>query len=492
MIIKGASRAAPAKLAKHLEREDTNERVEALEFRDVPLEDLEHALRHMQMLTAGTRGYKGLYHANIDPHADYPMTREQWERCADVLEQELGFEGQPRVIVLHKKEGREHIHVVWARTDVETMTLRSDAFTYGKHERASARLEEEFGHEHVPGKWYKRDMEQELPMAELNHAEWQQMERSQLDPRERKAEITGLYERADNGQAFQNALEDAGYLLARGDRRAIVVVDIAGEVHSLNRQVTSAKAKEIREKIADIDMSALPDVNAARELQEQRRDARNSAKGRADAEEGRTETPEIDRGPDGADQSQKRDAPAQDAPPILAPEDPALMEASAELEQNHERRREYFEQDWEKRIAREMDLVNRQIRERREIERKTDWKEMEGKSGFERFDHKLKDRLDRKRVRDRHDERQAREKERDARDAERREARMEELLRDRERHRDKMERTFEREHQQLEEMHRRDQERARQQELDRARDPSPPDFDPSGDRPPDRGGGYDR
>lgn len=69
---------------------------------------------------------------------------------------------------------------------------------------------------------------------------------------------------------------------------------------------------------------------------------------------------------------------------------------------------------------------------------------------------------------------------------------MEELLRDKERHRDKMERTFEREHRQLEEMHRRDQERARQQELDRARDPSPPDFDPSGDRPPDRGGGYDR
>ena len=30
MIIKGASRAAPAKLAKHLERGDTNEHVEIL------------------------------------------------------------------------------------------------------------------------------------------------------------------------------------------------------------------------------------------------------------------------------------------------------------------------------------------------------------------------------------------------------------------------------------------------------------------------------
>ncbi len=487
MIIKGASRAAPAKLAKHLEREDTNERVEALEFRDVPLENLEHALRHMQMLTAGTRGYKGLYHANIDPHADYPMTREQWERCADVLEQELGFEGQPRVVVLHKKEGREHIHVVWARTDVETMTLRSDAFTYGKHERASARLEEEFGHEHVPGKWYKRDMDKELPMAELDHTEWQQMERSKLDPRERKAEITGLYERADNGRAFHNALEDAGYLLARGDRRAIVVVDIAGEVHSLNRQIKTAKAKEIREKIADIDMGSLPDVNAARELQEQRREARSSAKGRADAEDGRAVVSETDRAPEGADQPSKPDKRTQDALPILAPDDPALAEARADLNQNHDRRREIFEQDWDKRIAREMDLVKRQIQEQRDIERKVDWKQMEPGKGIERFEHKLKDRLDPKRISDRYDERQNREKERDVRDAERRESRMTELLRDREQAREKMESAFEREHHQLEDMHRRDQERARQQELDRARDPQPPDV-----KPPDLGGGHDR
>ena len=112
---------------------------------------------------------------------------------------------------------------------------------------------------------------------------------------------------------------------------------------------------------------------------------------------------------------------------------------------------------------------------------------MEPGKGIERFEHKLKDRLDPKRISDRYDERQSREKERDVRDTERRDARMAELLRDREQGRDKMETTFEREHRQLEDMHRRDQERARQQELDRARDPQPPES-----KPPDRGGGYDR
>ena len=481
MIIKGKSRARPKGLAKHLERTDTNEHVDLLQVDFSATGNLEEALSDMQALCLGTQGKNGLYHANIDPHADYPMTREQWERCADVLEQELGFEGQPRVIVLHKKEGREHIHVVWARTDIDTMTLRPDSFTYGKHERASARLEEEFGHEYVPGKWHKRDPEKELPMADYNHAEWQQSERSGLDAVERKQEITALYEHSDNGQSFQNALEDHGYVLANGDRRVLVVVDIAGHVHSLNRQITTAKAKDIRDKIADIDPASLPDVSEARELQEQRREARRSASGREEAEQIRIETPETaEPVPESPDQP-------KEALPILAPDDPALAEARADLNQNHDRRREIFEQDWEKRIAREMDLVMRQIQERRDIERKVDWKQMEPGKGIERFEHKLKDRLDPKRISDRYDERQSREKERDVRDAERRDARMAELLRDREQAREKMESKFDREYRTLEDMHRRDQERARQQELDRARDPQPPES-----KPPDRGGGYDR
>lgn len=488
MIIKGASRPAPAKLAKHLERGDTNEHVEILEFEGVATENLAEALSDMQLLASGTRGKKGLYHANIDPHADYPMTREQWDRAVAVLEQELGLEGQPRVTVMHRKNGREHIHVVWARTDIDTMTLRSDSNNYAAHERASHQLEIEFGHEHVPGRHSKRDRSESRPVAEITHAEWQQMERSKLDPRERKAEITALYEQSDNGQSFQNALEDGGYLLAQGDRRALVVVDIAGEVHSLNRQITTAKAKEIREKIADIDAASLPDVSEARELQEQRREARRSASGRAEAEQGREGASEAPETPDKAAQgAQERPEGTAERLPVLAPDDPALAEARAELNQNHDRRREIFEQDWEKRIAREMDLVKRQIQERRDIERRADWKKMEPGKGMERFEHKLKDRLDPKRISDRYDERQQRETKRDTRDTNRREARMAELLRDREQARDKMETMFEREHSTLEDMHRRDQERARSQELDRARDPKPPEI-----KPPDRGGGYDR
>ena len=245
MIIKGGSRSAPGQLAYHLQRVDTNERVQILELNS-GADDLKTTFRDWQILSEGTRGEKGLYHANIDPALGYTMTPEQWKRAVDVLEKELGFEGQPRAVVMHDKEGRQHIHVVWQRTDIETMTLRSDSQNYAAHERASLQLEQEFGHEHVPGKHAKRDREAQpdFPSADVSHDEWQQAERSGIGHKDRKAQVTGLYEASDSGQAFKAALEDAGYVLARGDRRDFVILDEDAKVHSLGRQLPGVKAKE--------------------------------------------------------------------------------------------------------------------------------------------------------------------------------------------------------------------------------------------------------
>jgi len=264
MIVKGGSRGGPGQLAAHLMRADTNERVEVLENHS-PY-DLHATFRDWQTLCEGTRGKKGLYHVNIDPDARYEMTRAQWARAVEVLEKELGLEGQPRAVVMHEKNGRQHIHVVWQRTDIETMTLRSDSYNYLAHERASLRLEQEFGHEHVPGKHAKRDREKQpdFPRAEVSHDEWQQAERGGMGHRERKAQVTALYESSDSGPAFKAALEDAGYVLARGDRRDFVILDSDAKVHSLGRQLPGVKAKELRAFMADVDPETLPGVKEAR------------------------------------------------------------------------------------------------------------------------------------------------------------------------------------------------------------------------------------
>lgn len=269
MIVNGKSRGGPKQLATHLLRADTNERVTVLELQSSHTE-LADAFKEWQMIAEGTQGKRGLYHANIDPDARYTMSAEQWHRSVEVLERELGLDGQPRAVILHEKHGRQHLHVVWQRTDIATMTLISDSKNYYAHEDASSRLEEEFGHERVPGKHSKRDPDRALPQAEINHAEWQQAERTGIDPRAFKDQVTALYQASDSGPAFQQALDAQGLMIAKGDRRDFVVIDPSGEVYSLARQIRGVTATDLRSFMADIDPEALPSVAAAKALQRER------------------------------------------------------------------------------------------------------------------------------------------------------------------------------------------------------------------------------
>jgi hypothetical protein len=275
MIIKGGSRARPGQLAWHLQRLDTNEKVEILELQS-PAPTLGEAFLDWQTLSEGTRGTKGLYHANIDPAQDYVMTPEQWQRAVNLLEKELHLEGQPRAVVMHEKDGRTHIHVVWARTDIDRMVLCPDSQNYLAHERASQRLEMEFGHEPVPGKHAKRDRDKqpEFPRAEANQAEWQQGERTGIDAATRKDQVTALRQASDNAQAFEVALEEQGYILAKGDRRDFVIVDQTGSIHSLGRQIQDIKAAQLREFMKPIDRETLPSAAQAVAFQRQRQQER--------------------------------------------------------------------------------------------------------------------------------------------------------------------------------------------------------------------------
>ncbi len=247
---------------------DTNEHVSILEIQH-PVADLNDAFFCWQTLSEGSRGTKGLYHANIDPAEQYTLTPEQRIRAVNVLEEELGFQGQDRVVVMHEKHGRAHLHVVWCRMDYDTGTLRSDSQNYLKHERASLRLEREFGHEIVPGKHAKRDREKqpEFPRQDYDFFEAQTAERAPMTVQDRKAQIRALHAGAANGQAFKNALEEAGYILAQGDR-GYLVVDQAGLASVLSRNLQGMKKAQVDAFIADVPLDRLPTREEAKALQE--------------------------------------------------------------------------------------------------------------------------------------------------------------------------------------------------------------------------------
>ena len=265
MVIKGSARGGAAGLAAHLQRTDTNERAELRELRGVAAEDLDGALREMEAVASGARSKRYFYHASINTRADEQLTPEQWRQAIDRLEKELDLTGQPRAVVAHVKEGRAHVHVVWSRIDLDTLRAIPDSHNFRRHEIVSRELEREFGHARVQGAHIER--EGDRPARTPTHAEMQQAERSGIDRHEAKAQLTEIWNRTDSGKAFSAAIEEQGWMLARGDRRDFVVVDQAGEVFSLARSIDRAKAKDIRQRMADLDAGNLPTVRQAKKLQ---------------------------------------------------------------------------------------------------------------------------------------------------------------------------------------------------------------------------------
>jgi hypothetical protein len=269
VVIKGRARGGAAALAAHLERRDTNERVLVSEMRGVTARDVRGALREMDAMGIGAESVRTLYHASINTAPGERLTDEQKKRAADRLEKELGFDGQPRIIVEHLKKDREHMHVVFLRIDTGHMVAIPDSHNYRRHELVARELEREFGHDRVQGAHVERDG-LDRPERTPSHAEMQQAERTGLTPQEAKARVTELWSQADTGRAFAASVEAEGWVLARGDKRDFVIVDAGGGTHSLSRRIEGAKAADVRQRMADVDQATLPGVDEARTLQKGR------------------------------------------------------------------------------------------------------------------------------------------------------------------------------------------------------------------------------
>lgn len=280
MIIKGKSRAGPGALASHLGNAEKNERVQLLETRGTIASDLRGALVEMDAYAAGSRCEKPLYHAAISPEPPHRLTPEQRTEAVDALEEKLGLEGHSRVVVLHEKLGREHLHVVWSRIDLETMRSVHDGHNYRKHEEVARDLERRFDHERVQGAHAEREGV-ERPDRTPSRAELRQEERTGISGKQVKTEVSAAFRASDGPDAFKAALAEKGYQLAQGDRRDFVVVDQAGGVHSLARRIDAMKAADLREFMAPLDRESLPGAEeasaAAKELWRQAREAGDDA-----------------------------------------------------------------------------------------------------------------------------------------------------------------------------------------------------------------------
>jgi relaxase-like protein len=274
MIVKGSPRKDGHALALYfMNSEDGARRI----FGTDPIGDTITAMTEWDEIGLLTRGEKPLYHMQLCPDSKYPVTDEQWKRMAEIVLEELGAAGHDYELYFHpgvKDDGEPdmpHAHLGVCRTNRDTLKMLDLSYNYVAHERASKRIALEFGWELVPGKHAKRDRkkQEEFPRQKLTKDEAEYENRTGLSKEDRVAEIKALHAAADNGRAFKAALEDAGYILAKGDR-GYLVVDQKGGQSVLSRN-TGLKKKEIEAFMAGVPLEQLPTVEEAKAEQERRR-----------------------------------------------------------------------------------------------------------------------------------------------------------------------------------------------------------------------------
>ncbi|MGF7210830.1 hypothetical protein GGE65_005442 [Skermanella aerolata] len=246
MILKASQRGGGRDLAVHLMRTDDNEHVSLHEIRGFASGTLKDAFKEAEAVSRGTKCRQYLFSVSLSPpeHANVPVS--EFEQTIERIEERLRLDGQPRAIVFHEKDGRRHAHCFWSRIDAETMTARQLSFYKKKLMGISRELYLEHG-------WtMPRGLENTAERNPTNFtlAEWQQAKRQGIDPRWVKQAVQDCWTKSDNRRAFEQALHERGFFLARGDRRGHIVLDHSGEIYSLPR-LLDVKTKEVRARLGD-------------------------------------------------------------------------------------------------------------------------------------------------------------------------------------------------------------------------------------------------
>jgi hypothetical protein len=251
MVLRGSIRGGGSALADYLLRKDENETVQVIDIRGTSQPDnLKKSLIEMSLsVELSGRTKKGLYHVVINPRPgeDRVMTKEQWFRAAKIIEKQRGFTGQKRVMVMHEKNGRLHMHVAWERYNHDTGLMVCNRHSnYGlKHCRR--KIEIEFGHQLTDEK------NKERPALKMLLAE--------------------LWQQHSTGNEFLKAVEKAGYVVAKQEgRRPFSLINSKGRSFELVKEIPKVRTRHVRERLKGIQ---LPDKNkvikAIRDQQKNRR-----------------------------------------------------------------------------------------------------------------------------------------------------------------------------------------------------------------------------
>lgn len=256
MIIKGNTRKGGPYLVAHMLNARDNDHVDVHELRGFASENLTDAVCEVDALSKGTNCKKPWFSTSLNPPMDAEVKEHDYLRAIEQCEEKLGFAGQPRAVIFHEKEGRQHCHVIWSRIDPETMNTIPDSFSRLKLQEVSKSLYLEHGWALPPGFEDRNKSQPEISLADQAVAK-----RSGLTNEDHEQLIQHAWEKSDSAQSFASALEDQGYILAQGKRGAIAVDIETQDVHFIARRL-GLKNKQVEAKLGPL--SDLPNVEEAK------------------------------------------------------------------------------------------------------------------------------------------------------------------------------------------------------------------------------------
>ena len=204
-----------------------------------------------------TQGPVYTYSLNYEP--DRKPTKEQMVGDAQETLRRLGLEDHQAVFIEHTDTDHPHLHIM--ANLINPNDGRVHVPSWSKLKCSDWALEKEREQGAITS-----------PEREINNAKRKNggFVKYKEKPHDRKVLIQQLYEQSDSGKAFRAALEDKGLALCQGDRRGWVLVDKAGKIHSLSRQLDKDQRKTLNERLETLDREMVP---MARDVSKERLDA---------------------------------------------------------------------------------------------------------------------------------------------------------------------------------------------------------------------------
>ncbi len=280
---RGYSFVGAAKYYLHDKKADTDERVAWTYTHNIPTDNPEKAFGWMAYTAMNAERLKqnadvskvgrkssagAVYSYSLAWHPEQSPERETMQDAAMEVLEHLGLVEHEAVFVAHTDTQHPHVHVVCNLVHPEHGKTASPSYDYLTASRWAENLEKEEGQIRCEQRVINNEKRRRLEF---------QSESTLVKHREKRLEntlvIQELYKQSDTGKAFQAALQDAGYTLAKGDRRGFVLVNEQGKITSLSRQLKGQRARDIKARLKNV-----LDIPLASQIAEERQQLETTQK----------------------------------------------------------------------------------------------------------------------------------------------------------------------------------------------------------------------